>query len=753
MCPLPDNFGALSPLEQIKAMEDYKQELVRMEEEKARILKEAEEKKRLEELQNSIVIINVFKLDNTRIVLKVSDPNNRLDVHRLLENTSSHYYNFYDYSHTFEIGYWKELESNLLKLNNVKIEYSKNIAKQIDDYLSKPHYFIRKTPKSIVVELHPLINYNHKLASIPGNKFDWNTKMYNIPLTEAWRVYEYVPPDGNIKVKYEESALTFIEEQASKKVELTEIMKADIYEPYKDIDFNGYTLKPYQTTAVRFIELSNYRTIDADEMGLGKSPTAIAAVELARRRNPDDNNRALVICPARLRENWEKQIFKFTGEYPAQFKGLMPSDDDILRLLVNKKQWNIISYESVGKVIDHKKDDKTEGGNTLIFESQERNLWAEVIRHSRFKYIIPDEAHYIRNTDSGRSKGVRQLVTVPCVIELTGTPVMNKPEELWPLLFMVDPETFPSQERFVNQYTVDGKKVRNVKELKEVMSMFMFRRTKKDVMKFLKPIERQVEYYKLSDDGQQRYNAALEGVYKKIDEAGNNYEKEITHILAQLNYCRQICAQDKVESGYVKELMENIIESHNGSDDKYNKILFASFFQEPAFNIYNQFTNVSVKDRKLQESLGINLGSAKNILSFVQPAGLEGIKVIDVPKRMELIEQFNSDKNINYLIGTLMTLQEGLDITGAGYVIHNDLWWNPSVHHQYEGRAYGRASDPHSITSIYIVASNTIDEMIFDLHFNKNMMFNELVEGESEMAAQTVSVAKRIIEQLKNRRR
>jgi ethanolamine utilization protein EutQ (cupin superfamily) len=242
-------------------------------------------------------------------------------------------------------------------------------------------------------------------------------------------------------------------------------------------------------------------------------------------------------------------------------------------------------------------------------------------------------------------------------------------------------------------------------------------------------------------------------LYTSIDHAGNNIEKEITHILAQLNYCRQICAQDKVDSGYVKELMENIIESHNGSDDKYNKILFASFFQEPAFNIYNQFASVSSRDKLLNQSLGISFESNKNILSFVQQSGAEGIKIIDVPKRMEMIERFNTSKDINYLIGTLMTLQEGLDITGAGYVIHNDLWWNPFVHHQYEGRAYGRASDPHSITSIYIVASNTIDEMIFDLHFNKNMMFNELVEGEAGMAEQTVSVARKIIEQLKNRRR
>jgi SNF2 family DNA or RNA helicase len=752
MCPLPDNFGALSPDEQIKAMEAYKAELELFKKEQERLKREAEARKRLEEENSKLVSISIFKLENGRVFLRCI-PDNRSDVINIMKNTPSYYYDYYTHTSNFEVGYWKELEDSLRKLSNVKIEYDKGTVKTIDDYINKPHYFIKKTPKSIVVELHPLINYNTKLAAIPGNKYDWNTRMYNLPLSEAWRVYECIPPDGNVKVKYEEEALKFIEEQAGKKLELTEIMKSEIYEPYKDIDFNGYTLKPYQTTAVRFIELSGYRAIDADEMGLGKSPTAIAAVELARRKNPEDNNRALVICPARLRENWEKQIFKFTGEYPAQFKGLMPSDDDILRLLVNKKQWNIISYESVGKVIEHKKDDKTEGGNTLVFESQERNLWAEVIRHARFKYIIPDEAHYIRNTDSGRSKGVRQLVTVPCVIELTGTPVMNRPEELWPLLFMVDPETFPSQERFVSQYTVDGKKVRNVKELKEVMSMFMFRRTKKDVMKFLAPIERQVEYYKLSDEGQQRYNDAMEGVYKKIDEAGNNIEKEITHILAQLNYCRQICAQDKVDSGYVKELMEGIIESHNGSDDKYNKIMFASYFQEPSFNLYNQFASVSARDKNLNESLGIRFESNKNILSFVQQSGENNLKIIDVPKRMAMIEEFNSKPDIKYLIGTLGTLQEGLDITGAGYVINNDLWWNPFTHHQYEGRAYGRSNDPHSITSIYIVATNTIDEMIFDLHFNKNMMFNELVEGEAGMAEQTVSVARKIIEQLKNRRR
>jgi SNF2 family DNA or RNA helicase len=497
MCPLPDNFGALSPDEQLAEMEKYKAEI-------ALFKKQQEElaiKKRLEEENSKNVLVSVFKLENGRVYTRCT-PDDRPDIIKAFKNIPSYHYDFYSHISTFEVGYWKELELILKTFNNIKIEYEKNISKNIEDYINKPHYFIKKTPKSIVVELHPLINYNIKLAAIPGNKYDWNTKLYNIPLSEAWRVYECIPPDGNVKVKYEEAALKFIEEQAGKKLELTEIMKADSYPPYEDIDFNGYTLKPYQTTAVRFIELSGYRAIDADEMGLGKSPTAIAAVELARRKNPDENNRALVICPARLRENWEKQIFKFTGEYPAQFKGLMPSDDDILRLLVNKKQWNIISYESVGKVIDHKRDNSVDNqGNTLIFENTERNLWAEVIKHSRFKYIIPDEAHYIRNTDSGRSKGVRQLVTVPCVIELTGTPVMNKPEELWPLLYMVDPETFPSQDRFVSQYTVDGKKVRNVKELKEVMSMFMFRRTKKDVMKFLKPIERQVEYYKLSDEG------------------------------------------------------------------------------------------------------------------------------------------------------------------------------------------------------------------------------------------------------------
>lgn len=450
--------------------------------------------------------------------------------------------------------------------------------------------------------------------------------------------------------------------------------------------------------------------IIADVMGLGKTPQEIAICELLAKNKPDA--KFLFIVPATLKTNTIRQIKKFTGKQAHVFFNARPNEQDMEDILLGSYQYYIINYELVGRetVIEHKEHKVING---VFTNKEERYFWAELISAAGFDIIGYDEAHKLKNVDSNRSRASRKIKHNK-VIFLTGTPVINRPGELWPMLNIIDPSTFPSHDRFMRQYTYDGQTARNVEELHELLKPIMIRRTKEDIYGEDLPLKRRLyEYSNLSEKAQFVYNKILAGIW--IDLAGVHIN--VTSILAQIQRLKQVCAIDTVD-----EVVEKAIELYDSQpvEKKHKKIII--------------FTQYIATAKSIQKKLG---NEAHLIM---------GMPNMSLDERMEVVDKFQKDDS-QFLVATTLAASEGLDITAAGTVIFNDLLWTPAGHEQAEDRAYMRQSDPHGIDAYYYVKEKTIMEWIQELLDLKTEVIGETIEGVK--ASRDTNIANELIKRMR----
>lgn len=429
-----------------------------------------------------------------------------------------------------------------------------------------------------------------------------------------------------------------------------------------------YNLKPDQRVACKFDATFGGRSLISFDMGKGKTAISIAQAERY-------NERVLYICKADLKTNIKREIKKFTGKDAIVFSGIEPSGVDVDLMIVKKSQYNILNYEVVGRSI---KDE--EAGIELM-------KWVELINFSRFDRIIYDEAHMMKNMEAQRSKGGRALKSEKVML-LTGTPIVNRPGEIFPILNIIDPVTFFDYSSFSNQFTNRDGTPRNLDTLHKILKKYMIRRLKDQSNN----PELIPQYTTLSDGARINYSKVYEGLYIAL--RNPNYQRDVTNILTQLLRLKQICADDKVD--FTVDLAETALDET--VDMPWNKVL-----------IYSQFKNSQVEiARRLENKCAIINGDVTD------------------KARYELVDKFQDPKSGLKVIVT--NIVEGLTLTNAFTTILNDLPWTPKDVSQFEGRAFGRENDPHGGNSYYVLSENTIDDLIWSILEEKRNTSKQVVD-------------------------
>lgn len=624
-------------------------------------------------------------------------------------------------SNTIPVESYPTLVEETKKLKNVTLSVSADLALEIEHALRQPKWTVKLDKRFLKLIPGPKHSY-WDVQMLPNIKKDERYGYYEIPLSEGWRLLQTFK-NMNGDVYYHPDAFNYIESQIAKRESINDIAKAKDW-PY-DVEFadKNVTLRPAQKVGAAFIEASDYKTLLAYQMGLGKTIISLAVAI-------KNNFRTMIVCPAALRPNWCREIYRLTGQKPQVLIGTEPSEYDLKQMILNPSQYVVANYDILSKKSEY--DDITidQEGHKHI-EHKTRFLWIDVINMARFDMVIIDESHYIKNTDSNRSQAIRRL-KVPRIIHMTGTPVLNRPGELWPILTMLQPETFPAEETFIRQYTYDGKIARNVDELREVLKPIMIRRKQSDVVDEVPPLNRITEYHDLSKKAIKIYNKILDGIYQELQEFeakrydyGQPRESKVTHILAKIQRLKMVCAIDKVDQ--TSDLAMNLQDS--ASEGKHNKILIFSQYKAVAYAIHQRLGHES--------------------LCFVE-IGKDDFHTVDNNERDRRVQEFQNNSKIKYLVVTEKTAKEGHNITEAGYVIFNDLFWTPAAHEQGEGRAYMRINDPHGIDAYYMVTDmdgDSIEEWIWALLQRKMAVINQTVEGVE--ASRDVSVANELIAKLK----
>ncbi|KAL6579557.1 hypothetical protein OROMI_009773 [Orobanche minor] len=291
-------------------------------------------------------------------------------------------------------------------------------------------------------------------------------------------------------------------------------------------------LKPYQLIGVNFLLLL-YRNeiggaILADEMGLGKTIQAITYLILLKHLE-DDPGPHLIVCPASVLENWERELKKwcpsftvlqFHGSARAAYSkelsslgkaGLPPPCDVIL-----------VCYSLFERHSVQQKDDR------------------KILRHWKWSCVIMDEAHALKDKNSYRWKNLMSVArNARQRLMLTGTPLQNDLHELWSMLEFLMPDIFETGD-------VDLKKLLNAEDrdligrMKSILGPFILRRLKSDVMQQLVPKMQKIEYVRMEKQQQDAYNEAIEN-YRASSQARMMKSSETClHDVARILPRRQI---------------------------------------------------------------------------------------------------------------------------------------------------------------------------------------------------------------------
>jgi SWI/SNF-related matrix-associated actin-dependent regulator 1 of chromatin subfamily A len=463
-----------------------------------------------------------------------------------------------------------------------------------------------------------------------------------------------------------------------------------------ELDFSKYERdpKPHQIEAIKKL-LENEKFILADDMGLGKTTSAIiAALEGGFKK-------ILVVCPASLKLNWKKEIMNYD------------SGDDISIIDgvdFRAKKWNIVNYDIL-KNFHH----LPQRGVKIS------NLPTSPIDFHKFDLVIADEAHYLKNSTSNRTKIFNDFaLRIPTRWFLTGTPITNKPIDFYNLLYLCESPIATNWMFYVRRYCAGkqfnrkGTKQKywvtsgasNLDELRDYSSDCILRRTKKDSIdlpqKTIKPVYLPIEQCT-------NYNTYMAEYEAWVEEMLAIGEKpSVTDHLTKLIKVRQLLSNDKIS--HTISLAEDLIE--NG-----HKVIIFSCFTQTINSIHEHFGKASVL--------------------------IDGS--VSKEKRQLAVDRFQSDDKIKVFCGNIVAAGVGLTLTEGTIVIFNDLDWTPANHAQAEDRAHriGQVNDVHII---YPLFDETLDIIMFNT-LRRKMKIISQVMGDS-ISDNDLSVGQEVIKDL-----
>lgn len=420
----------------------------------------------------------------------------------------------------------------------------------------------------------------------------------------------------------------------------------------------------HQVEGIAFL-LGRRRAILADDMGLGKTRQAIIALRHAEPTGP-----YLVVCPASVKHNWQKEIQYVDASIECRIlEGASGGPG-----LDGFAGWVIVNYDILGK----------------------RLAELEAIE---WKGLVFDEAHYLKNHTSQRNRYAMKLADQEDVVvyALTGTPLTNRPRDLFPLLQLVRHamgRSFLSfAKRFCNAthngygWVTDG--ASNLEELTAQLHGVMLRRKKEHVLDLPPKIRSWVPVRIPAGTATGEIREVVETLL--ASRSGSTPRGDRARLLAKITKARDKIASAKIDATI--ELLDGIVEQGD-------KAIIFSCFDKPLQKIAKKF------------------GDACVLLTGATPSG----------KRQDLVDKFQNDEAVRIFVANIQAGGVGLNLTAARHVVFNDLDWVPTNHWQAEDRAY-RIGQTGTVNVHYLVGEGTIDEFVQGVLETKSALIGAIVDG------------------------
>lgn len=394
---------------------------------------------------------------------------------------------------------------------------------------------------------------------------------------------------------------------------------------------------------------------------------------------------SLVVSPSSLTLNWQNEVKKFAQE----LKTL------VIRGNLSERKRQIEQIEQYDLVI-------------TSYDLLKRDIDLYLEKDYSFRYIIADEAQYLKNSNTQNAKAIKKL-KADIRYALTGTPIENSLAELWSIFDFIMPGYLFTYKKFKTLYEtpiVKEESQEAMEKLRMLIEPFILRRNKKEVLTELPDKTITVLNNEMGEEQRNIYLSYLVQAKQELAEEIelNGYEKSQMQILAALTRLRQICCHPGLFiEGYQEgsSKLEQCMEVVQDAVNSGHKLLL--------FSGYTSMFEIMEKELK-----------QRNIKYFKLTGSTK------VEERVQLVDEFNQNPEIKVFLISLKAGGTGLNLTGADMVIHYDPWWNLSTENQATDRAY-RIGQKNNVQVYKLITKNSIEEKIYELQQKKAELVDNML--------------------------
>ncbi|MEU0370234.1 DEAD/DEAH box helicase [Streptomyces sp. NPDC006283] len=455
------------------------------------------------------------------------------------------------------------------------------------------------------------------------------------------------------------------------------------------------TLRDYQLRGLAWLDMMTSLGLGgclADDMGLGKTVTVIA-LHLRRARSAP----TLVVCPASLLGNWQREIARFAPGVPVR------------------------RFHGADRVLD-----TPDGGFVLTTYGTMRSSAEQLAAHP-WGMVVADEAQHVKNPFSATAKALRTIPT-PARVALTGTPVENNLSELWALLDWTTPGLLGPLKAFRARHArlvENGEDDAAVERLARLVRPFLLRRKKSDpgIVPELPPKTESDHPVPLTREQASLYEAVVREAMAAIEAAEGIARRGL--VMKLLTALKQICNHP---AQFLKEYGPGHGTGHGGVGAPrlagrsgklalLDELLETILAEDGSVLIFTQYVSMA---RLLSAHLASRAIPCQ-LLHGGTPVG----------ERERMVDRFQSGE-VPVFILSLKAAGTGLNLTRAGHVVHFDRWWNPAVEEQATDRAY-RIGQTQPVQVHRLVTEGTVEDRIAEMLASKRALADAVL-GSGEAA-------------------
>ena len=508
---------------------------------------------------------------------------------------------------------------------------------------------------------------------------------FKVPVNSFYSLEEFIESIGGEKILSREYQ-KFLNEITGFQADETYSLPSSIESRLSEI---GVRLRPYQRAGIHWLNwLSQHylHGILADDMGLGKTIQTIISMILTRNVDEEDRIHSLIICPKSVVRHWARELIRCSP--------------------------NSLVHEYVGSNRNRKVfQDNRHYTFITTYETATNDI--EVLKQVPFRYLVLDEATKIKNPQAKRSKATKAINALHRVC-LSGTPIENRPSELWSIFDFLMKNHLGSARYFEKTYgrpIVNGDKAAP-EALSRRINPFVLRRLKMNVAKDLPEKIKMDEWCQLTHEQQSLY-AQIQAndaspIIDNIKAQGKFHMS--TNILTILMRLKQVCGHPALITKEPDPIF--------GRSGKFDLV----------FEKLKEIINNGEKVVIFSHFLGILDLFQKAVLDFkLTHIRIDG----STQNRQALIDRFN-EGNDSVALCSLQASGLGITLTGANHVIHYDRWWNPAIEDQATDRVH-RIGQDKTVYVYQFLTEDTLEEKIATLLEIKRSIADSVIGAAARM--------------------